>query len=93
LFVNILASSCRRLLSRQVEGYGHFLHLRVAHALGLEAHALGIDIDLGRFREYVNLVKGIHRVLAQELTVMAHGDELDGVRMDVGTELRVSDSA
>ena len=49
-------------LSGQVEGTRHLGHLLVAHALGLEAHALGIDVDLGTLREHVNLVEGIHHV-------------------------------
>lgn len=39
---NLLASilATNSLLLRQIKGYAHFLHLLVAHAIGLEAHAL-----------------------------------------------------
>lgn len=51
-------------LFRQMEGLGHLLHLFVAHALGFIAHCTAANIDLCALRQHVDLVEGIHDVLA-----------------------------
>jgi hypothetical protein len=129
----------------QMECFGHLFHLRIAHTFRLEAHGAAVDVDLCTLGEHVDLVEGIHDVLAlgedtvllphhdivilqflkralseldtsgelirhdaetqwtegfclgdhapqelrqhvfaQELTVVAHGNELDGVRVERG---------
>lgn len=44
LYILISILSQRSLL-RKIEGNGHFAHLLVAHAVRLEAHVFGGDVD------------------------------------------------
>ena len=51
-------------LSGQIEGARHLGHLLIAHASGLVAHGLAVEIDLGALRQYVDLIESVHYVCA-----------------------------
>ena len=46
------------LLLGEMEGLGHLGQLGIAHAVGLETHGAGIDVDLGGLGEHIDLIEG-----------------------------------
>ena len=68
--------SLARTLLGQLEHILYFAHGGVGHAVGGEAHALGAHVDVGGLVEHVNLVEGVHDVLADgaDAVLLPHHD-------------------
>ena len=64
------------LLLGEMEGLGHLGQLGTAHAVGLETHGAGIDVDLGGLGEHIDLIEGIHHVetLGEDTVLLPHDD-------------------